>query len=50
MVQRCDFALRPWPWILTALSAIVLYPHLEHPERGYMMIVGERVLRRSEVS
>ncbi len=37
------YALRPWPWILTALSAIVLYPHLEHPERGYMMIVGDHV-------
>ena len=30
------YALRPWPWILTALAAIVLYPHLEHPETGYM--------------
>ena len=24
------YALRPWPWILTALAAVVLYPHLEH--------------------
>src|SRR6202022_3899184 len=23
------YALRPWPWILTAMAAIVLYPHLE---------------------
>jgi len=33
------YALRPWPWILTALAAIVLYPNLEHPETGYMLIV-----------
>jgi len=33
------YALRPWPWILTGLAAIVLYPHLDHPETGYMLIV-----------
>src|SRR5437867_1072415 len=37
------YALRPWPWILTALAAIVLYPHLEHPETGYMLIVSNHV-------
>jgi Na+/proline symporter len=37
------YALRPWPWILTALSAIVLYPRLEHPENGYMLIVSQHV-------
>ena len=37
------YALRPWPWILTALSVIVLYPHLEHPETGYMMVVTQHV-------
>jgi Na+/proline symporter len=37
------YALRPWPWILTALAAIVLYPHLEHPETGYMLIVTQHV-------
>jgi solute:Na+ symporter, SSS family len=37
------YALRPWPWILTALAAIVLYPHLEHPESGYMLIVSNYV-------
>jgi solute:Na+ symporter, SSS family len=37
------YALRPWPWILTALAAIVLYPHLEHPETGYMLIVSQHV-------
>jgi len=37
------YAVRPWPWILTALAAIVLYPHLEHPETGYMLIVTHYV-------
>jgi solute:Na+ symporter, SSS family len=37
------YALRPWPWILTALAAIVLYPGLQHPETSYMMIVNDYV-------
>src|SRR5271154_236557 len=37
------YALRPWPWILTALAAIVLYPGLSHPETSYMMIVNDHV-------
>jgi SSS family solute:Na+ symporter len=37
------YALRPWPWILTALAAVVLYPHLEHPETGYMLVVSQHV-------
>ena len=37
------YALRPWPWILTALAAIVLYPGLAHPETSYMMIVNDHV-------
>jgi len=37
------YAVRPWPWILTALSVIVLYPRLEHPEAGYMMVVTQHV-------
>ena len=37
------YALRPWPWILTASAAIVLYPHLEHPETGYMLVVSQHV-------
>ena len=32
------YAVRPWPWILTALAAAVLYPGLQHPESGYMLI------------
>jgi SSS family solute:Na+ symporter len=37
------YAVRPWPWILTALAAIVLYPNLEHPETGYMLVVSQHV-------
>jgi len=37
------YALRPWPWILTALAAVVLYPRLEHPETGYMLVVSQHV-------
>src|SRR5580704_13769163 len=37
------YALRPWPWILTALAAIVLYPGLAHPETSYMMMVNDHV-------
>jgi Na+/proline symporter len=37
------YALRPWPWILTALAAIVLYPGLKRPETSYMLIVNEHV-------
>jgi Na+/proline symporter len=32
------YALRPWPWILTALAAAALYPGLQHPETGYMLV------------
>jgi Na+/proline symporter len=30
------YALRPWPWILTALATIVLYPDLTDKEAGYV--------------
>ncbi len=33
------YAIRPWPWIITALAVIVLYPNLEHPESGYMLVL-----------
>src|SRR5258708_15076160 len=38
-----QYALRPWPWILTGLAAIVLYPKLDQPESGYMRIVSDHV-------
>jgi solute:Na+ symporter, SSS family len=37
------YAVRPWPWILTALAAVVLYPNLQHPESAYMMVVSQHV-------
>lgn len=30
------YALRPWPWVLTALATIVLYPDLGDKEAGYI--------------
>ena len=32
------YAIRPWPWILTALASVVLYPHLKDPEIGYIKV------------
>jgi SSS family solute:Na+ symporter len=31
------YAVRPWPWILTALATIVLFPGLKEPEKGYIL-------------
>jgi len=33
------FALRPWPWILVGLVALVRFPGLEDPEAGYVMVL-----------
>jgi len=33
------FALRPWPWILVALVAMVVYPGLDDPETGYPLLM-----------
>ena len=30
------YALRPWPWILTALASLILYPELKDKESGYI--------------
>src|SRR5438552_4664668 len=30
------YAIRPWPWILTALASLVLYPDLVDKESGYV--------------
>lgn len=35
LFQIAHYCLRPWPWIIVALSCLVLYPHvspIEHPE------------------
>ena len=36
--QVAHYALRPWPWILTALATVILYPTLEDKESGYVKI------------
>jgi Na+/proline symporter len=33
------YAIRPWPWILTGLAALILYPGLEDPETGYVRVM-----------
>lgn len=30
------YALRPWPWIMTALASLILYPNLADKESGYI--------------
>jgi SSS family solute:Na+ symporter len=35
------FALRPWPWIIVGLVALVRFPGLEDPEAGYVMVMLE---------
>jgi Na+/proline symporter len=33
------FAVRPWPWILVALVALVAYPDLQDKEAGYIQAI-----------
>src|SRR5205814_10196481 len=33
------YAIRPWPWILTALASLVLFPGLADPETGYIRVL-----------
>ncbi len=33
------YAVRPWPWILTALASLILYPGLADPETGYIHVM-----------
>jgi len=37
------YALRPWPWILTGLATIVLYPGLDKPEIGYLLVLNDHL-------
>lgn len=34
------YAVRPWPWILTALAAGILYPGLADPGVGFVQAIG----------
>ncbi|HEV2499202.1 MAG TPA: sodium:proline symporter, partial [Terriglobia bacterium] len=33
-----QYAIRPWPWIITALVSVALWPHLKDPEIGYIKV------------
>ncbi len=37
------YAVRPWPWIITGLAVVVLYPGLAEPEKGYMMVLNSQL-------
>ncbi len=34
--QIAHYALRPWPWIVTGLATVILYPGLQDREAGYV--------------
>jgi Na+/proline symporter len=34
--QIAHYALRPWPWIVTGLATVILYPTLQDREAGYV--------------
>jgi Na+/proline symporter len=33
------YAVRPWPWILVALTSVILFPNLKDPETGYIRVM-----------
>ena len=35
------YCVRPWPWIIVSLAALVLYPGLEVPREGYVMVMRD---------
>ncbi len=37
-----QYVIRPWPWIITALAVIILYPNLKQPESGYMLVLNRQ--------
>ena len=37
------YALRPWPWILTALAAVALYPDTSDPEGAYVRVMVDHL-------
>jgi len=37
LFQVAHYALRPWPWIVTGLATVILYPGLEDKESGYVL-------------
>lgn len=39
--QIAHFAIRPWPWIIAALSALVLYPDVSDKGSAYVMLIRD---------
>ncbi|MDD3891683.1 MAG: Na+:solute symporter [Bacteroidales bacterium] len=39
--QLAHYALRPWPWILVALAALVLYPNEADKGATYVMVIRD---------
>lgn len=39
--QVAHFAIRPWPWVLVALAAMVLYPTVEDKGATYVMVIRD---------
>ncbi|MGB3544207.1 sodium:solute symporter family protein [Rubrivirga sp.] len=35
------YCIRPWPWVIVGLAALVLYPGLENPGEGYVMVMRD---------
>ena len=33
------YALRPWPWVVVGMASVILYPHLQDPESGYVRVM-----------
>ncbi len=36
LFQVAHYAIRPWPWIVTGLATVILYPNLVDKEAGYV--------------
>ncbi len=41
LFQVLHYAVRPWPWIIAALAVTLLYPSLENPKDGYVMLIRD---------
>ncbi len=39
--QVAHFAVRPWPWILAALSALIIYPDVVDKGQTYVMLIRD---------
>jgi len=39
--QVAHFAIRPWPWIIAALSALILYPDVSDKGSAYVMLIRD---------